>query len=181
MINLFWRLFAKLLARPAIANWLIARAQRTPYQHIMSADGSDMYMGRWWLFNPYSRETHKAKFWWFPWSIRIHHIMRPDADRDLHSHPWNARTIIMRGGYTEERPAIRQGTKSILSVTRRVRIIRRPGDTATLTFGEYHRIDYVQPEGAFTLFITSKWRGDWGFMVSGRNVPWRTYTGETKP
>lgn len=30
MINLFWRLVAKLLARPAIADWLIARAKRTP-------------------------------------------------------------------------------------------------------------------------------------------------------
>ena len=83
MINLFWRLVAKLLAHPAIAAWLIARAKRTPYLHIMSADGAEMYMGRWWLFNPYSRETHKPALWWFPWSFRIHHIMRPDEDRDL--------------------------------------------------------------------------------------------------
>jgi hypothetical protein len=39
MINLFWRLVAKLLAQPAVADWLIARAQRTPYLHIMSAKG----------------------------------------------------------------------------------------------------------------------------------------------
>ena len=96
MINLFWRLVAKLLANPAIADWLIVRAQRTPYQHIMSADGAEMYMGRWWLFNPCSRTTHKPALWWFPWSFRIHHIMRPDEDRDLHDHPWNARTIILR-------------------------------------------------------------------------------------
>lgn len=31
MLNLSWRLLAKLLARPAIATWLITRAQRTPY------------------------------------------------------------------------------------------------------------------------------------------------------
>jgi len=46
MINFFWRLIAKLLGRPAIAEWLIARAKLTPYQHIMSADGAEMYMGR---------------------------------------------------------------------------------------------------------------------------------------
>jgi hypothetical protein len=46
MISFFWRLVAKLLARPAIADWLIARAKLTPYQHIMSADGAEMYMGR---------------------------------------------------------------------------------------------------------------------------------------
>ncbi|EPM43842.1 hypothetical protein A262_27702, partial [Pseudomonas syringae pv. actinidiae ICMP 19073] len=45
MINLFWRLLAKLLARPAIAAWLITRAQRTPYLHIRSADGQEVYMG----------------------------------------------------------------------------------------------------------------------------------------
>jgi hypothetical protein len=66
MIYLFWRIIAKVLARPAIAEWLIARAKLTPYQHIMSADGTEMYMGRWWLFNPYSRETHKATLWWCP-------------------------------------------------------------------------------------------------------------------
>ncbi|WP_042562263.1 hypothetical protein, partial [Pseudomonas fluorescens] len=60
MLNFFWRIIAKVLARPAISDWLIARAKLTPYQHIMSADGTEMYMGRWWLFNPYSRETHKG-------------------------------------------------------------------------------------------------------------------------
>ncbi|WP_415774013.1 hypothetical protein [Pseudomonas sp. LB3P38] len=42
MLNIFWRLVAKLLDRPAVAAWLIARAQRTPYQHIMPADGTEM-------------------------------------------------------------------------------------------------------------------------------------------
>jgi hypothetical protein len=162
MINLFWRIIAKVLARQAIAEWLIARAKLTPYQHIMSADGTEMYMGRWWLFNPYSRETHKPALWWCPWSFRIHHIMRPDEDRDLHDHPWNARTIILRGWYIEQRQIM----------WRR----RATGDTARLNHGEYHRIDQVSPCGVITLFITSKWRGDWGFLVNGVKVPWRTYT-----
>jgi len=192
MINLFWRLVAKLLARPAIADWLIARAKLTPYQHIMSADDAEMYMGRWWLFNPYSRETHKAALWWCPWSFRIHHIMRPDEDRDLHDHPWNARTIILRGWYTEQRPAGAEWKKAVLAgmVSNPEQkwvdwvmkdacewIKRDQGDTARLNHGEYHRIDQVSPGGVITLFITSKWRGDWGFLVNGVKVPWRTYTG----
>ncbi|WP_166219767.1 hypothetical protein [Pseudomonas atagonensis] len=172
MINFFWRLIAKLLARPAIADYLIARAKLTPYQHIMSADGTEMYMGRWWLFNPYSRETHKPALWWCPWSLRIHHIMREDADRDLHDHPWNARTIILRGWYTEERRIFWLAGGHI-DVERH----RSTGDTARLNHGEYHRIDQVSPGGVITLFITSKWRGDWGFLVNGVKVPWRTYTG----
>lgn len=39
MINHFWRLLAKLLARPAIADWIIARAMRTPYDHLIVCDG----------------------------------------------------------------------------------------------------------------------------------------------
>ena len=192
MINLFWRIVAKVIARPAIADWLIARAKLTPYQHIMSADGTEMYMGRWWLFNPYSRETHKAALWWCPWSFRIHHIMRPDEDRDLHDHPWNARTIILRGWYTEQRPAGAEWKKAVLAgmVSNPEQkwvdwvmkdacewIKRDQGDTASLNHGEYHRIDQVSPGGVITLFITSKWRGDWGFLVNGVKVPWRTYTG----
>jgi hypothetical protein len=192
MSQLIWRLVAKLLARPAIADWLIARAKLTPYQHIMSADGTEMYMGRWWLFNPYSRETHKARFWWCPWSFRIHHIMRPDEDRDLHDHPWNARTIILRGWYNEQRPASdwwKKTVRSSMVPNPDPRIVewimkdacewlkRSEGDTARLNHGEYHRIDQVSPGGVITLFITSKWRGDWGFLVNGVKVPWRTYTG----
>jgi hypothetical protein len=188
MLNLFWRLVAKLLARPAIAEWLITRAQRTPYQHIMSADGAEMYMGRWWLLNPYSRTTHKPALWWLPWSFRIHHIMRPDEDRDLHDHPWNARTIILRGWYTEERPELASTADWLTpglpllwlpgdEVCKLAMKTRNPGDTARLNHGEYHRIDQVSPGGVTTLFITSKWRGDWGFLVNGVKVPWRTYTG----
>lgn len=188
MISLLWRLVAKLLARPAIADWLIARAKLTPYQHIMSADGTEMYMGRWWLFNPYSRETHKPALWWCPWSFRIHHIMRPDEDRDLHDHPWNARTIILRGWYTEERleratfvDTLTPGRQLLWlpddEIRKLVTVQRNPGDTVRLNHGEYHRIDQVSPGGVITLFITSKWRGDWGFLVNGVKVPWRTYTG----
>ncbi len=182
MLNLFWRLVAKVLARPAIAAWLIARAQRTPYLHIMSADGQTMYMGRWWLFNPYSRETHKPALWWCPWSFRIHHIMRHDEDRDLHDHPWNARTIILRGWYVEQRmldseDPVLSGLNVPSGAHATEYIDRRAGDTARLNHGEYHRIDQISPGGVYTLFITSKWRGDWGFLVNGVKVPWRTYTG----
>lgn len=74
-----------------------------------------MYKGRWWLFNPFSRETHKAALWWCPWSFRIHHIMRHDEDLDLHDHPWNARTIILRGWYTEQRPAGGEWKKAVMA------------------------------------------------------------------
>ncbi|WP_117182383.1 hypothetical protein [Pseudomonas amygdali] len=173
MLNLFWRVLAKLLARPAIAAWLITRAQRTPYLHIRSADGREVYMGRWWLFNAYDRETHLGRIRWCPWSIRVHHIRREDRDRDLHDHPWHARTIILRGRYIEQRLIDTEG-----QVTERIE--RRAGTSATLRPGEYHRIDQVSAGGAYTLFITHPKSCEWGFRVSGVKVPWDEYTADDR-
>lgn len=159
---MIWNFIAKICAKPAVAEWLIRRSQKTPYQHIYGKDG-DMYMGRWWLFNPYPYPEEKRKNW-FPISIRIHHIQRKDDDRHLHDHPWNARTIIIKGGYTEIRES--QG-----------QFYRSPGSTAKLNYGEYHRITYVKPEGAWTVFITGKYQGTWGFLVDGIKVQWREYLG----
>lgn len=159
---MIWNLVAKVCAKPLIAEWLIKRSQKRPYLHIYGKDGT-MYMGRWWLFNPYPHPEEQRKNW-FPISIRIHHIQRKDDDRHLHDHPWNARTIIIKGGYDE----VRQDGK---------RYYRHPGDTARLNFGEYHRIRYVPPEGAWTIFITGKYQGTWGFLVDGVKVQWRKYLG----
>jgi hypothetical protein len=182
MPNLFWRLLAKLLARPTVANWIIIRAQRTPYLHILSHDESETYMGRWWLFNPYSRGDHAPKYSWWPWSVRVHHIMRADADRDLHDHPWNARTIILRGWYHEERLLSKDDPLHIEMPAPEGSewtefLSRKPGDTARLSHGEYHRIDRVSPDGVYTLFFTGPWQGMWGFLVNGLKVPWREYLG----
>lgn len=166
----FWALVAFIVSSPKAAQWLIQRAQRTPYTHIMSADGTDCYMGRWWLFNPYPASgAPKRKGWgWLP-SVRIHHIMREDQDRDLHDHPWNARTIVLRGFYIEQVPWASQGGLQVR--------VKEAGDTGRLLFGEYHRICNVSPGGVWTLFITWQQRGEWGFMVDGAKVPWRTYLG----
>lgn len=134
-------------------------------------------MGRWWLFNPYDNETRERRFKWSPWSIRIHHIMRPDADRDLHDHPWNARTVILRGWYTEQR-LLNVGLPPGAAVEITGCIDRMQGDTARLKHGEYHRIDEVSPGGVYTLFISGPYQGTWGFLVRGVKVAWREYTGE---
>ncbi|MDG9928304.1 MULTISPECIES: hypothetical protein [unclassified Pseudomonas] len=159
MKSLFWHLLARLLARPRIAGWLIRRSKRTPYFHL------DGYMMRWWLFNPYNLEHNTARHSWLPWSVRVHHILREDLERHPHDHPWNARTIILRGWYEERR----------LVGDEEVTHTRRPGDTATLAFGEYHHISRVSDGGVFTLFITGRKQGSWGFLVDGVKVPWRQY------
>lgn len=169
-MNIIWNWIARQLARPAVTDWLIRRAKRTPYTHITGPDGS-VYMERYWLFNPYPANSSGKRAWWkFPISIRLHRIMRPDNDRHLHDYPWNARTFILRGSYIEVRP-LDQMPNLILPRA------RRAGDTAALRFGEYHRIAIVPRDGVWTLFVTGRHRGTWGFDVDGVKVPWRTYLG----
>lgn len=183
MRDFLWRLVAYIVTRPRVRDWLIRRAQRTPYRNITGPDGS-LYMGRWWLFNPYEHGEYVRRFEWLP-SIRIHHIMRADSDRHLHDHPWNARTIVLRSYYQEERPAgsprgKRDRTAGLTFTDDgvRERFYRWAGYTGTLKFGQYHRICYVPAEGVWTMFWTWKKQGTWGFCVDGKKVPWREYLGE---
>jgi hypothetical protein len=153
-----WSLLAKLLARPAVADWLIDRAKRTVYFHLVG------YMNRWWLFNGYG-EDHIPKHPWLKRSGRVNHILRADADRHYHDHPFNVRTFILKGWYVEERE---NGDV----------YLRKAGDTATLKFGEYHRIIAVSSGGVWTLFVVGPKIGEWGFKVDGKKVIWTDYLGE---
>lgn len=168
MRQIIWQYIATFLARPTVTAWLILRALRTPYTHIYkTVDGvKTIYMQRFWLFNPYpaSGEAKRRGWGWLP-SVRIHHICQPDTDRHHHDHPWNARTIVLAGGYNEQRE--------------HRHYCRRAGDTAPLNYGEYHQIVKVCDGGAWTLFITWKYCGDWGFWVDGKKVLWREYLGIT--
>jgi len=168
-MNTLWNLLAWIVSRQPIADWLIKRSQRTPYFDIVK--GGETYMRRWWLFNPYDHGTRQPKYRWCPVSIRVHHIVRPDDDRHLHDHPWNARTIILRGGYLEivDRPdegLVMRG--------------RDAGQTNRIGFGQFHRIAAVTDGGAYTLFISGPHRGTWGFLVGGQKVAWREYLGIDK-
>ncbi|MCK2183545.1 hypothetical protein [Halomonas getboli] len=156
-----WKAIAHLASRPAVTRWLLRRAMRTPYSHIVK--NGETYMERYWLFNPYDNATRVARRPWCPVSVRLHVIRKPDEDEHLHDHPWDARTLILRGWYLEERHG-----QHLTS--------RQPGDTAEIGVRRYHRITDVCQDGAVTLFITGRERGDgWGFLVDGRHVPWREY------
>lgn len=163
---MLWKLLALILSHRFLSGWIIRRAQRTPYRHL------DGYMNRYWLFNPY--EDTAGRYidlsWWrrrLP-SVRVHHILREDTDDHLHDHPWDARTIILRGVYVEE------------YLNKRGELVgasRINGDTRAIRFGEYHRIKWVGSGGVYTLFFTWKYMGTWGFLVGGVKVPWREYLG----
>lgn len=136
--SLFFGAIAKILCKPRVYNPLISLAMRRPFKHIGN------YMGRWWLFNPR---------WKTPWlfAIRIHHIMRPDADRAIHDHPFNFRSFILKGWYWEE---------DVMGHMRRY----KEGDTYRTAAERFHRITEVPPDGVWTLVICWPKRQRWGFL-----------------
>lgn len=168
---MIWKLIAWIASRPAVAAWLIARAKRTPYCPIMSKDGKTLYMDRWWLFNPYGKDANgnqtPARWPRLP-SVRIHHIVRPDADRHLHNHPWRkARTILLWGCYVETTSNAYPFPGQRMSWA---------GDTHRIDREHFHRISHVGSGGVYTMFIT--WGGSegWGFLMDdGSVMPWREY------
>lgn len=159
--GVMWKAIAWFVSKPAVADWLIKRAQRTPYLHL------EGYMNRWWLFNPTPplNGGRGRRFEWLP-SIRIHHILRADQDRHEHNHPWDARTIILKGCYVEQR-----GSKIDVLLA---------GDTRRIDADTFHRIRLVSQGGVWTLFISWKYQHTWGFKTEEGFVPWREYLGEDK-
>jgi hypothetical protein len=161
-----YKIIAWIVSRKFIADRLIAYADAHPYTDIYN-DGV-LYMRRGWVFNPY--QLGEKKGWWNHFmaampSVRVHHIVKPDTARHHHDHPWDARTMILRGQYHELR--LENGFDEWY--------IRQRGDTAAVRFGEYHTIISVPEAGAYTLFITWKYQGTWGFLVDGKKVPHRDY------
>lgn len=170
--NALWHTLAYTVSRPLVANWIIKKAKKTPYSPIYRAGSDLIYMDRWWLFNPYGKtsegRTAPARWHWLP-SIRVHHIALRDDDQHEHDHPWEARTIILRGWYMENRTV--HGLRS--------RVMRQ-GMTDTISAGQFHRISHVSDDGAYTLFFTWRFIEQWGFNVDGKKIPWRTYLGLDK-
>ena len=173
MNTLIWRTLAWVLTRFDSASWL--HAISWPYTHIIGPDGS-LYMRRFWLFNPYT-PGYGVRWPRLP-SVRLHHIMRPDTARHLHDHPWVARTIVLRGWYTEDRREPVDAGAFLPDghvVTHRLRSL---GYTGTLSPHDFHAITDVSPGGAWTLFFTWGKSQTWGFLVNGVKVPYREYLGD---
>ena len=98
--------------------------------------------------DPYLRRWHLIpRNKWF--NVYLHHIRLSDYSRDLHDHPWNNLTVVLKGTYHEW---VRRG----LSLPRRFgSIVFRKAEAA-------HRITILDWD-AWTLFITGPRVREWGF------------------
>lgn len=159
----------KLKLSEAFVEKLIARAKRTPYFHLPG------YMERYWLL-PYKkfREKRWQRILFGPIAARIHHILRSDDDRAFHSHPWDYATLILRGGYWEIKPIFDAGG----FYKGETRKWYGAGSIRFAKSRTLHRLEVPEGMSAWTLFVTFRYKHNWGFMRDVRNmVPYKEYLG----
>ncbi len=125
---------------------------RLPYR-LIEIDG-DAYLLRFFPFRKTVRPPYDRSKW--P-AVYLHKFLRPDRDRELHSHPnkWSF-SIILKGSYTEER---RRGNEVF---TRRVRLFNFLG------LQDFHRIDELHGD-VWTLFFVGPKVSSWGFWDRDTN------------
>lgn len=113
------------------------------------ADRIGEYMERWLLMTPWG-------------TLRLHHILRSDDDRELHDHPWDFVSLLLSAGYEEQVPA-RPGSPRLTPDRRwEVRTFLK-GETVRHRAEDLHRLEVPTP--AWTLVLTGPTRRSWGFLT----------------
>lgn len=107
-------------------------------------------------------------------SVYLHHIHRPDNDRDPHDHPWSFASLVIAGGYTELSWPDKRRAGQVSTREHRRWSLHRMGRQAA------HVITGIDGP-LWTLVITGPRRGEWGFWHLGGFTPWREHTGEQVP
>jgi hypothetical protein len=98
-----------------------------------------------------------------PWfDINIHGIYKEDQDPYLHNHPWKIWTMILKGGYYEER----HGGECRLRVF---------GHMSYCKTSDFHKIRTMRGTPTYSLAITGKRNQDWGYMINGRFIDHKTF------
>ena len=130
-------------------------------------DDGSVYLERW---------GYECK--WF--GVYLHRMDAPDPGVHLHNHPWQFASLILKGGYTEERtstknavqwakdaqhferhPMLPQGTH----IPRGVVMQRRWLSFKGFGYNECHRITHLNKEHSWSLIFRGPKRYAWGFYT----------------
>lgn len=122
----------------------------------------DVYLRRWWVI-PHNRFLN----------IYLHHFKRSDDDRALHDHPWANLSILLSGSYLEHTP---HGSAKLRKPWRPWAFWRLPVRLPTSA----HRVELIDGEPVWTLFLTGPKRRAWGFLCPRGWIPWTEFA-ETRP
>lgn len=100
----------------------------------------------------------------------LHRFCRGDEDVELHNHPWFGVSLILVGGYREERRVWAEGGEHVVAY------YRRPGSFNVIAPHTFHRVDLDRGD-CWTLFAVGPVVQSWGFWCRWRNTftPWREF------
>lgn len=105
---------------------------------------------------------------WF--GVFVHRMDAPDPGRALHDHAWRFWSLVLKGGYTEERADIRTPDRVYVA-------IRRSLTCKGMRLDECHRIYKLHRTPTWTLVLRGPKVRPWGFHTRDGWVPWRVYEG----
>ena len=142
-----------------LADILQRIANRLPCRNIIGHDGST-YLARHTIFD-FGRNGLR---------LYLHRFDRGDEDFELHNHPWHAVSLILAGGYREERRFEDLGMFDI-----EARDVR-PGSLNFISPDTFHRVDLLDGP-AWSLILCGPVVGQWGFWNRWLNTftPWREF------
>jgi hypothetical protein len=120
--------------------------------------------------------------------IFLHKMDAPDPGLDVHDHPWWFVSIILAGGYDEERSPIREAPSRAARAAehdarpgarppgrRGVLTYRRPLSVRVMRLDEAHRIVRLHRRRSWSLVVHGPTRRGWGFYLPSGWMPWREY------
>jgi len=117
---------------------------------------------------PYLRRFYIFECRWG--NVYLHQILRSDGDRDLHDHPWDFTSIILKGGYTEvNRVVFEDGTTANLECW------WEQGDIIRHRAEDAHRLILEPNTTTWTLVFTGPKRREWGFHTPSGWLHWVRY------
>jgi len=111
----------------------------------------------------------------FPYNIFLHKFLKSDPD-DVHDHPWNYFTIILKGGYWEWIPVF----NTLGEKFSEYRVWRGPGSFRFGGMNNYHRIELEPGVNAWTLFFVGPKKREWGFLVNNKWIHYEQYLADKK-
>lgn len=114
--------------------------------------------------------------------VYLHRMEAPDPGLDLHDHPWSFLSIVLAGGYTEERadtryaPTLARVAERMPAPGRRGFAVRRGALTARLMrLDECHRVVALHAPRVWTLVLRGPRRRPWGFYMRDGWIDEPTY------
>jgi hypothetical protein len=97
-----------------------------------------------------------------PWfSIWLHGIYAADKDLHLHNHPWDFKSIVIKGSYIEE--------------TQDGFVEQYTGKFNSRNGKSFHKIKKLLSPVVYTLFFVGKEKRKWGYLVNDKFINHEEY------